>query len=434
MIGTGPAAVPITDAARLTLVEHEVVPFRLSMCDIAPGAAFHLLKFRQNAAAGAKDLSVPVMVSVTADLDPTQRLGELRRFKHKTTDPEERPIPGDSGSPILDGEGRVVGLLTAIKDDNLLYVTPTSSFVELIPEEQRNTIACYNAVTQDQIATLENRIKDLEARLTTAEETYADLVTKVDSNENLIKSTIMQMLIDAKNRREISEEELLEALSKVADLDPVIPVMNTVRRSVENMARDLSELDWGFWLVPGQTPTFNVKYERGISGPLFAETLFLCYRPLVDFKPSSEPRQHKQLNYKSIYFYMGSEEGVITRDFMTDCAQARRQPQVTKSATYSFNIRPPVFSEADYPMLDFGAWDGSFYAYTVYKDRDPQTGEVIEKILHRFVLEVPPSGNIQETLCYEIPAPDSETAIMEMANFFKLDGSEERKIFECREL
>lgn len=144
-----PSPVITTDAARLNLDTETITPFELSVCPIVEGEDYFLLKFRQSGKGNAKNLNVPVVVPIKANVDVTERLGNLLSFEIKVAykdDNLDRPIGGDSGSPILDAQGRVIGLLTALQGSSYMLVTPTESFLDLVPPEVQETVMCRDNV------------------------------------------------------------------------------------------------------------------------------------------------------------------------------------------------------------------------------------------------------------------------------------------------
>jgi hypothetical protein len=175
-----PSPVVTTDAARVDLDTETVTPFPLSVCPIEEGEDYFLLKFRQSGEGNAKNLNVPIVVPLKADVDVTARLGNLRRFEVKTVYSEDnldRPIGGDSGSPILDASGQVIGLLSAIQGDSYLWVTPTLAFYDLVPPKARHLADCNSEVTFDDL----NKARDgLAGELTVLETRLADATAQFD--------------------------------------------------------------------------------------------------------------------------------------------------------------------------------------------------------------------------------------------------------------
>lgn len=224
-----PSPVVTTDAARLDLDTETVDPFELSVCPIEQGRDYFLLKFRQTGKvetenSNAKNLRVPVVVPLKADVDVTARLGNLRRFELKTAlndDNLDRPIGGDSGSPILDSKGRVVGLLTALQGSSYLWVTPTASFLDLVPTEIQETVACPdNVPVTYRTLTVENTRRDtqhtkIKEEIARVETETATAFRGVDGRHDDLKSLVATLT----TRIDTLEGDIADLRKKDGELD-----------------------------------------------------------------------------------------------------------------------------------------------------------------------------------------------------------------------
>lgn len=423
-----PAPVPVTDAARLTLVGKAVAPLPLSVCGITPNTGYQLLKFAQDGNGKAKDLHVPVLVPVNSDADETKRLGELRRFDHEITNPEKRPTQGDSGAPILNEKGKVVGLLSAVQGDNFLYVTPTSSFVDLIPPASRKNIDCYDAISREEIKALETRIDTLESTLATLTNAHEKLAAQVAANASM-SQWAMSLLVDPEGRRALTEEQVSAAIEKFERIEPVIP-------AVKKITTGLSDLDWGYRLIPlSNAQNLNVQYRTLISTEFYAEELTLCYRPMVDFKSNVDPMNHKKLDFRNLRYYQWSDDELVTDEYMTKCPRTTPIRQGRKTVIYRFPIPNPAFPEDKYEMLDFEDWAGRYYAFTYGTTRNPETGAEEKKIHHRFFLKLSPTGNLKENECYFLrPTGEELQDWYNLTSFLTDLPEDEREAFECTDL
>lgn len=178
-----PSPLVNTDAASLTLFTGSVNPLPLSVCEIERGQTYCLLKFSQSGA--SKKKNVPVAVTVKPSDDVAARLGNLVRFEHTIVaqDNEAKPIGGDSGSPILDAQGHVVGLLTAIQGARYLWVTPTLSFLDLVPPAVKQTVRCKDKVEVTNVVLTETNMA-----LSVGEGTVGSLTGGVSENKGMIGS------------------------------------------------------------------------------------------------------------------------------------------------------------------------------------------------------------------------------------------------------
>ncbi len=425
-----PASNPTIDASLVNLDTLNVTPFNLSVCDIGAGKEYHLLKFSNDEKGEeSKVLQLPISIVIKASVDRTARLGDLRLFTHEAELKSETPRAGDSGSPVLDSQGNVVGLLSAIEGDNNLYVTPVSSFVDLLPQEMKTNTKCPEnlEVTIGNLNSVEKRIDfellELRKAITDQEKIVRKLESQVflleNVNERLAQlvsdqgtfiattsdranSVLAAMLVDRTNRGdmtgerlksilnemkekgEIKEEVLEAALKNVDNARPVIPAVSRVIRDLEEVVEDLGEPIWGFKFVPSVETvdklSFEVSYARDISRPAVSSELYFCVRPMLEFKDDVDRRQKRkngEFYYKDVNFYFASDDEPRGRTYLPDCERAEQPAGNTKAFTYSFRMKKPEFVESDYPLMDLSLvegnssgrkyenWGGKYYGYVL---------------------------------------------------------------------
>lgn len=111
----------------------DVQEFKIDGCGIDPEQVYSVLVTYEKPEIFTS-IKKPILIDLTpVDYNPT-KFGELYVF---STDDPERPIEkGDSGSPVINSEGHVVGILTGyynIKGNQKILVTLVDSFLPLIP-------------------------------------------------------------------------------------------------------------------------------------------------------------------------------------------------------------------------------------------------------------------------------------------------------------
>lgn len=488
-----PSPLTTTDASRIDLDTLTATPFDLSVCAIQPGQQYYLLKFMQGEdGTSAKNIKLPTAVPITAHTDVASRLGNLRRFEVTIplgADNLRKPIGGDSGSPILDGQGRVIGLLTALQG-SYLWVTPTQAFFDLVPVDVKSRVACNSEVTfanlnatqtdltaqidsldsryiglkeridtefasiSDQLADHIARIAELEAQvaaLEKADRILADTDTKLLEADSKLQEADTQLGSNLKGSTTVLTAMLMEAaeipsesktgqlieslMQQMAAVDPVIP-------TVAQMKEDLGEPKWGFSInhnlqgAPG--PLLNIRYERGISLPLVAEEIVLCLRPMYDFLDGVRAARHATLDYTNFAFYAESEYLDGTGQLLTECAKGGGLPQgVTKSAEYKMPINTdPQASTVGFEVLDTSQPPDRFFGYVFDKDNEYPPG-IAENdkdplpILHRFIFEVDRSAAKPRVSCYYFPEQDLSKAHEAVRLFLQATEQSEKDARRC---
>lgn len=280
-----PSPVSNTDAALIELIASgDVAPLPLSICAIQPAQEYFLLKFSQDRG-GAKDSNLPVAVPISSTGDVADRLGNLWRFEHNifSRSSTSLPMEGDSGAPIVDQTGHVVGLLTAVEGDNSIWVTPTLAFFDLVPPSVRRTVKCNDnvevvtlqlndtnkqldilaenlRVATDVVAELERKLaqqSDLIASLTASHEahvaemaqTVQDLRSKdaelekissdIEGDLNRSKqrsaAVLAAMVMSSKEHGTVTKENLQDAITYLQEADPEV-TQQLVERALQHMA------------------------------------------------------------------------------------------------------------------------------------------------------------------------------------------------------
>jgi hypothetical protein len=487
-----PSPLANTDAASLTLYTRTVNPLPLSVCDITRGRDYYLLKFSQSGS--AKKKNVPVAVKVRPSDDVAARLGNLMRFEHQivASDHEARPVGGDSGSPVLDENGHVVGLLTAVQGSSYLWVTPTLSFFDLVPPEVKQTVSCKDnievtnvelaktngavdllvaqmATMVAQIETLQDAVAQLNAKDISLDEIDETLKQDIDQTSQRSTAVLAAMVLRSQDRGEVTEAALLKAMKQINEIDPnitvelvtkaieqmktanpVFPAVTRIDQEFKRVTKDLGVPKWSFEHIVGtphqpKQPLFSISYKRTISRPVIAESLVLCMRPMFEFAEGVNVRgPNRDFDIRNTNFYYVSEDIFEDNErFITECApKAGPSPSgipITKNASYNFTMDlDKTTAKERFPDLIIPDAPTRYYAY-IYDERAFKKQQWDEAILHRFIFEVDRSGEVPKFDCFTFSERDSRNpdrveqgkTLDKMAEFVGRFSDEEKEKFRC---
>lgn len=469
---------PAVDASRLDVLELSAKPLALSACEIKRGGTYYLLKFRQNGSTLTKDIKTPVAIKLTAGQSDLDRMGALRVLKHNVSaDADLRPAPGDSGGPIIDEEGRVVGLISAIKGTVEVLMTPTREFFDLIPNEIKSTVACNKEVTfadlgvgdptdtglraklaamletvgaqaaliealEETNAKLEERIGALETR---AEDLAAADTRIIDTNKKqdvtlgdldfrgrtvAAAIALEDRKIDADDEAQIeaiADEVVKEALKQIIGAKPVVPTVTVMDEGLAKMQEELGAPRWGFAFdADTNVPRFTASYSRQMTLPVFSLWMKLCLRPMLEFKDGVNPKKHRKHNYLSERFYIESEEIFNSGDYMTQCTDATQSDSLVRKASYAFPLLLNVEADNDSrDIFDFDAPPTRFFAYT-FDQKEYEKNDWAEHT-HRFIFEVEEAETGKRISCYEFAKNDEgdHEPLDAITAFLELEDPEE---------
>ncbi|WP_298965686.1 serine protease [uncultured Roseibium sp.] len=456
---------PGIDAARIDVLQFDAVPLPLSACEIEPGATYYLLKNRQLDNSLAKNLRVPVAVKLTAGESALDRMGALRVLVHDVPNNDKlRPARGDSGAPIVDEQGRVVGFISAIRGKVDVLMTPTRQFFDLIPDEIKSEVSCNTQVTfanfgvsdpsdpeskaqllnlvdtlfsqtkqievlrkqnkilMDQVADLIKSTRKLEVSdgiLAKAQQELESKDIKQDKDITALDNRGAQMVtaiaLERANRDQITTEHVQTALEAILEGEPVVP-------AVKQMRDELGEPRWGFVVNTKDMngPRFTVSYERSMTLPVVTSLMGFCLRPMLDLKPNHEGnRLLNPVNYGSESFYNESADRAFksgqyfARDikFTTECKDTEFRLPRARSADYAFAIGgllKPDMSHYDDEIFEIPSEGPKlFFGYTFDAKKLAENEHVEHE--HRFVFEVKSTSQGTSISCYYFPHDKNRT-------------------------
>ena len=397
-----PSPFPTIDASRINLTEEQATPFPLSACDIERGGSYFLVKMR------GRNLGIPVVVPITADTDEHSGAGDLRVFTYGGgIAPKDRPEAGDSGSPILDEEGRVVGLLSAIlSDEQELYVTLTRDWLDLVPSNV--DVACDTSVTKDDLAELQTlltayvdeqfeplqaEVEALQGQAMALAETDVALDKRLGTVEDQLAAVArrttatVQAMTDRFDGEEFQDQVFREVFEKLRNAE-VLP-------TIDRMTRELSLERWNFSFRSYESGTdshiLNVNYDRDLSSTPFADRLDLCFKPMLPPKPGVDPLDvsaTEDPTHRNYYRFADRDPLGSMR------CQLKDHQRAGLGGNYRFALQLNLAGHQDIPD-----WNGMIYA--VVFDRTKLTeGTQSPEILHRMVLVGNPEKPSDLLDCY----------------------------------
>lgn len=310
------------DAARIGFPDLTATPFDLSACDITATATYRVLKFNDG------NVFQPGEVTIKLKAYGRSNLGDAGSVV-VMTGPKGTIVEGDSGSPVLGPDNRVIGLVSAINPDSgsdvrdEVHVTLVKSFLDLIPlqigAQEYLDIPCSERIRL-------RRIDDLKADLTVANDaittlraenqTLAAQFASLSARNDLLISqvnTLMRNQIRLASEAEragtsnsglpetvgletLAANELLHETGKklfdtLTDLPPLRPTVTRIS----------SELGSPDWSLAGSVSTTNdvaisFSYDRALSGPPYAEQLVFCFTPIAWNVPAGTPNDQDPTN------------------------------------------------------------------------------------------------------------------------------------------
>ncbi len=255
------AQVEIVDAVKLTAPKFEVkmLGTGLSACPIDPQKVFRALILRDN------KLEKPRFVELTPDSDRTTDLnGAFRFFNEKFLSAPSKIGSGDSGSPVLNEKGHVIGLISAIESSgNEIFVTLVSSFIDLIPLQ--TPVDCAERVGARDIQTLKDKLTTLQGKISKLE-AHNNVLTKADvffaNHDPQVVQRISKMIpkvADVFDHDEMAPDKVYKRLEKL-------------RNNVISMQDNL--LDWDLTFNPA-TKTFQISYRKLVESNRHVEFIDL---------------------------------------------------------------------------------------------------------------------------------------------------------------
>lgn len=322
-------------------------PLPLSACPLTRGETYYVWKLFN--LEGEEPLtSVDDIYSTPITFVGDSKYGILKEFQN--IDPKENQfqiVQGDSGSPVLNDEGKVVGHLSAVSGNDV-YVTLTSSFLDLIPSNI--VVECAeNRINPQEFKFLLDRVARLEGefskeegkmgRVTQAEagleslgaklteeakrltetiataQTAADNATTIGNNAQTAANNAQASANNAQQSADLANSSANTALNALDDLPEdkdaikeflekfksadlkVLPTLQTINE-------DLTEPVWSYdaqKMEDREGIRFLGTYTRPVRSTDFDNQKKYCLTPIhpvfgVDedlYGPAADPRQSR---------------------------------------------------------------------------------------------------------------------------------------------
>lgn len=262
----GPAAVLVRNPQELPLARA-----RLSACP--PGQAGLRLR---------ADGEIPV--------EPVLSGGVVTHYR--VTRPDGWDGRGFLGAPLLDGEGRVAGMLAEVADDGRhVAIAPLAALAHLVP--QATPIDC-DPRPATGIAALNRTTGALSAR--------------VGKTEGMLQETQQALNVVTSGLADVADIFAAPGEGQ-ADIGPVLRLLRDTLRPAQPLAGRVSSistiLQRPTWTTKAKfsdsslTLTLTFAYGMQLPGPPFSPTLHLCSRLLMPYKGQRDSGQY----FRSPAFY-----------------------------------------------------------------------------------------------------------------------------------
>ncbi len=385
-----PAVSETIDAVKLTAAKFAANPFKLSACGPTKNGPFKALILR------GKDPRLPEFVALAPDKYSSTNFGEVFVFNN-TSIPRRQIVNGDSGSPVLDADNRVIGLVSAfLGNGEQLLVTLLPSFLGLIPQDIE--IRCDPRITDKNLRAIINaEVEPLKEKLRNAERDLASAQRDLED-----ASTQVALAVELIGHDAPVPDETLTQLMESVRADKSITINERIRR----MVNDLGSERWS--LVPAYSPAgsqLDVSYTRQLSREIFSSVAFACFYPLVEIQSSD----HGKLKPRNEYYFATLDSPFKIN--LGSCAPREHVPNVSTSKVGKYPILLPASTVAIHKNNhEPENWNGSYYLQFVIQEKKDQE-KFVPTIVRRFLLAT--SDNHVVTNCLSF---DSEEQLQEFVS------------------
>lgn len=450
------------DAARIGYPALGATPFKLTACEIVSDQSYRVLKFNNG------DVFQPKPVQITLKAYGRSVLGDAGSVVVMSV-AKGTIAESDSGSPVLDPDNRVIGLVSAINDDtgsevlDEVHVTLVRSFLDLIPLQIGKTefldIPCSERERLQQVDTLHTLLDTAQASIDVLREEKDALESRLDVLEerntrltqqvNALLWNQVSLARDAeratgKNIDTPSEwdslkpfdknlvmfEEYQKELAKPIQEPPLRPTVTRISSALGNPR----------WTLEGQIDsdqdvTITLSYERTLSGPPHSLDMYFCFRPIFWDVPGDAPVMNNPIDAKYYEKYDGPFEEMSAGLDPNECEKVSHtasnapgaDPNSITKGYYSWEgpgrviRRLKGFHDLVYPGKP---WTGVYYLQIFEPTESPDSDKVLYRLHARAIIDVLKDGE-QTTAASALPCHFFDTSPAKSGDLGKLASGEQ---------
>ena len=294
------------DAARIGFAELKANPFRLSACDIRKDAVYKVLKFNDG------NVFQPIPVEIRLRAYGRSKLGDAGSVA-VMGGLKGAIVEGDSGSPVIDPDGRVIGLVSAINADSgnavqdEVHVTLVKSFLDLIPlqigEAELLDIPCSERVRLKRVDQLEAELAEAQGSLKTLKtqkQALSDRLQELETRHVLMMRQVNTLLWNQVRLAEEAERAAIRSQPAEQDGDmapedqnaflwemnkaafATEPNREPLRPTVKKISSELGSPNWKLTgAITSSGVNIDLAYHRTLSGPPYAVDMRFCLTPII---------------------------------------------------------------------------------------------------------------------------------------------------------
>lgn len=421
------------DAARIGIQDLAAKPFQLTACEIVHGTEYRVLKFNDG------NVFQPIPVAAELKAYGRSSLGDAGSVV-VMKGPKGNVVEGDSGSPLLDADGRVIGLVSAVNPDSgsavhdEVHITLVRSFLDLIPLQAGDTefldIPCSERAKLKSIDTLTAEVLSLNGELSAAQKAIAVATGRITTLEEqrdvhlqqintLLRHQLLMVrhferasgdfetsgLPDPGLSDEDANQLLWSANKEEFEADPASKVLPPLLRpTVRKISSELGNPDWSLLgsIDSKKTISIALKYERTLSGKPYADELRFCFTPIVwdvaEETPAAQDPSHRKF-YEPLEqpFEKESDRYANCMPAAHTTADLRDDENFDRITQGNFIWGTPIgglqlmrqVAELRYPG---SSWDGLAYLQ-IFEPQEHTDGQIRFHLLERAFLDLLRDGS-----------------------------------------
>ena len=451
------------DAARIGYPALGATPFQLSACEIVSDKSYRVLKFNNG------DVFQPKPVPINLKAYGRSVLGDAGSVVVMSVS-KGSIVESDSGSPVLDPENRVIGLVSAINDDtgsavlDEVHVTLVRSFLDIIPLQIGETefldIPCSERVRLKQVDTLHVELDAANQSIETLRGEKEALASRLDVLED--RNTRLTQQVNALLWNQVSlardaERATGETIAPPSDWDKLAPFDKNLvvfEEYQKELAKPLDEaplrptvtristaLGNPKWTLQGginsdQDVSITLAYERTLAGPPHSLDMYFCFRPIFWDVPGETPVRDNPTDAKFYEKYDGPfeemSEGLNSNECEKISHTASNAPGTDPSSITKgyYNWEGPGrmmrlvkgFHDKIYPGVP---WTGMYYLQIFEPVENPDGDKTLYRLHARAIIDVLKDGE-QTASASALPCQFFEASPAKSGDLAKMATGEQR--------